>query len=209
MRASLLAAFVLVSACTVTAPDEDPVTGDDGTAMPTPEPDPDPSPAPDPDPDPGASDDDDCPPADMGSFDGLKDPSGLIDRMNPDDPESPAVRIVGGLLDEYSAIEIGLWDGYGAFLDSPAAPADYPIGGDDADPSTCGLCIEVTWKKGEVERRLFATGGAVSIESVDGRLTGSADSLSFEEFDADDQEVTGGCRALVRHVAFDVALETQ
>lgn len=212
---SLLAAVLAASACTVTASDGDPDMagdGEGGTATPTPEPDPDTGTEPDPDPDPGAGSDDDddgCPPADMGGFDGLKDPSGLIDRMNPDDPDSPAVRLVNGLLDQYSAIEIGLWDGYGAFLDSPAAPGDYPIGGADADPSSCGLCIEFTWSKGEAAKRMFATGGALSVESVDGRLAGSGDSWAFEEFDEDDQVVAGGCHALVRHLAFDVALATQ
>jgi hypothetical protein len=183
------------------------MTGDDGSAMPTPDPAPDPGPAPDPDPDPDPGATDTCPPMNLGRIDALKDPSATIDRMDPDDPESPAVRWLDALLDADSALELGLWDGYGAFAESAAAPGDYPIAGDDADPTSCGLCFEVTVTKGDAVHRMFATGGALSLESVDDDLTGSADAVSLEEVDEDGAIVAGGCRALIEHMAFDVPLE--
>jgi hypothetical protein len=146
---ALFAACLLAAACTVTAPDEDPITGDDGsggTDMPTPDSDSDSDPDPDPDPDPGA---DGCPADDLGTVDGLKDPSATIDRMDPEDPESPAVRQLTGLAAPDVVFELGLWDGYGAFADSPAAPGDYPISGDEADPDNCGLCVELRMTAGE------------------------------------------------------------
>ncbi len=203
---SLFAALLLVSACTVAAPDEeDPTSGDDGSATPTPDPDPDPDPAPDPDPDPGATDD--CPPDDIGTVDSLKDPSATIEHQDPADESTPAVRLLHGLIDPYSELDLGLWEGWGAFAGAAAAPGDYPIAGDDADPASCGLCIEVWVTRDESEHRMVATGGGVSIESVDGRLTGSATDVVLEEFDDDDQPVAAGCRSRIDRLVFDAALE--
>jgi hypothetical protein len=201
------ALLLLLSACTAAAIEDGADTDDDGTAMPTPDPDPDPGsdPDPGPDPDPGAVDT--CPPDSFGTIDSLKDPSATIDRMDPNDPDSPAVRQLSGLLDPYSELELGLWDGWGAFLDSPAAAGDYLIEGDDADPASCGLCLEVGVTKEDTEHRMVATAGAVSIASVDGNLTGNATDVTLEEFDEDDQPVTGGCRARITRLVFDAPLE--
>lgn len=203
----LLAALLLASACTVSALDEDPMSGDDGTAMPTPDPDPDPDPVPDPDPDPDPGATDTCPPANLGSVDSLKSPSATIDHMDPDDPESPAVRWLDALIDAETALELGLWDGYGAFAENGPEPGDYPIAGDDADSTSCGLCFEVTVTRGETVHRMFATGGVLSLASVDGNLTGSASTVSLEEIDDGGAVVAGGCRALIEHLAFDAPLE--
>lgn len=206
MRACLLAAVLLASACTVSAPDEDPMSGEDGSdGTMTPAPDPDPDPVPDPDPDPGATDD--CPPDDMGTVDTLKNPSATIEHEDPNDESTPAVRLLYGLVDPYSELELGLWEGWGAFADSKAAPGDYSIAGADADPANCGLCIEIRYQKDAAEHRLFATGGAVSIESVDGNLKGSASDLQLEEFDDDDQRVSGGCHGRIDRLVFDAPLE--
>jgi hypothetical protein len=211
MRATLFAALVLAfSACTVTATD-DPMMGDDGsdgTDTPTPDPgsDPQPDPDPDPDPDPGAEPST-CPPMNMGSIDTLKDESATIDWSDPDDPDSPAVRWLDGLIDPDSALQIGLWDGFGAFAEFPPEPGDYGINGDDDTPEACGLCFEVTVSKGDVVHRMFATGGTLSLTSVDDNLTGSASTVSLEEFDESGALVEGGCRALIEHLAFDAPLE--
>jgi hypothetical protein len=210
MRAFLFAALVLAfSACTVSATDDSMMgdDGSDGTDTPTPDPgsDPTPDPDPDPDPDPGATDT--CPPMNLGRIDSLKDESATIDWTDPDDPESPAVRWLDGLLDPDSALQIGLWDGYGVFSDLPLEPSEYPIVGDDADPESCGLCFEVMVSKKDVVHRMFATGGVLTFESVDDNLTGSASTVSLEEFDENGAYVEGGCRALIEHVAFDAPLE--
>ena len=204
MRA-LLALVFLSSACTAAAIGDDPADQDSpSTPDPDPAPDPDPDPGADPDPDPGEADA--CPPSDLGTVDTLKGATAFIDRMDPDDPESPAVRLLSGLAGPDDAVELGLWDGYGAFLASPAAPGDYPIGGDDADPDTCGICLELRRTAGEVEHRLFATGGGLSLESVDGDLTGSATTLRFEEVDGEGELVPGGCTATITRLVFDTPL---
>ena len=207
MRVSLLAALVLLSsACTAAAVGDEPGQGDDGSDgadMPTPDPGSDP----DPDPDPGADEDvDDCPPDNLGTVDGLKDPTAFIDRMDPDDPESPAVRILSGVAAPDVEFEIGLWDGYGAFAESPAAAGDYPITGDDADPDTCGICVELSMTVGEVEHRLVATGGAISIASVDGNLEGTGTTLLFKEVDGEAEFISGGCTSAITRVLFDAPL---
>jgi len=206
----LLAAILFASACTVSGSDEDPTSGDDGsdgTTTPTPDPGPDPDPAPDPDPDPDPGATDTCPPMNMGRFDSLKDPSATIDHTDPDDPDSPAVRWLDALLDADSALELGLWDGFGAFAQYPPEPGDYPIAGDDDSPTTCGLCVEVTVTRGDVVHRMFATGGGLTLDSVDDNLTGSLTTVSLEEFDDSGNLVEGGCRALIEQLSFDAPLE--
>lgn len=209
MRLSMLLAALSLSACTAAAAG-DPIAGEDGsdgTDTPTPDPGPDPGPDPDSDPrpDPGAEEDG-CPPDDLGTVDALKEASAFIDRMDPDDPDSPAVRILSGVPAPDVEFEIGLWDGYGAFADSPAAPGDYPITGDEADPDNCGICVELRMMAGEVEHRLIATGGAISIDSVDGDLEGSGTTLSFKEVDGDGELVSGGCASSITRILFDAPL---
>ena len=207
MRVSLLAlAVLLFPACTAAAVGDDPSAGDDssdGTDMPTPDPGSDP----DPGPGPGADQDgDDCPPDSLGTVDGLKDPTAFIDRMDPDDPESPAVRMLSGVAAPDVEFEIGLWDGYGAFAESPAAAGDFPITGDDADPDTCGICVELSMTVGEVEHRLVATGGTISIASVDGTLQGSGTTLVFQEVDGEAEFISGGCSSAITRVVFEAPL---
>jgi hypothetical protein len=209
MRAFLFAALVLLfSACTVSGTD-DPMMGDDGsdgTDSPSPDPGSDPGSDPDPDPDPGA-DPSTCPPMNLGRIDPLKDESATIDWMDPDDPDSPAVRWLDGLVAPDSALDLGLWDGYGIFAEVPLEASEYPIAGEDADPETCGLCFEVTVTSGDTVHRMFATGGVLTLESVDDNLTGSASTVSLEELDESGAHVEGGCRALIENLAFDAPLE--
>ncbi len=206
MRASILAAVLLSSACTVAGIEDDPLSGD-GTTTPTP--DSDPGSDPDPDPDPGAGPpSSDCPPSDLGTLVDLKDPYAVIDHLDSEDPDSPAVRLYFAGVDEHSQIEVGLWDGFGGFAESPAAPGSYPIAGEDADPTLCGLCIELTVTTGDVERHLFATGGAVDVGAVDTLIEGSGTAVSLEEIDDDKEFVDGGCRALIDRVEFSAPLES-
>ncbi len=111
------------------------------------------------------------------------------------------------MLDADSTFELGLWDGYGAFAQYPPEPGDYPIAGADESPTTCGLCFEVRFARGAASHRMFATGGVLSLESVDGNLTGNATTVSLQEFDEDGAIVEGGCGALIEHVSFDAPLE--
>ena len=202
VRALALAALVL-AACTVAAPEEDPIMGDDGSGdSGTPPADDDPRPTgPDPDPEPDA-----CPPSDLGIIDTLKSATATIDYSVPDDPESAAWRRLSGLVDPDVAFSIDLWDGYGAFEDSMAAPGDFPIADSDADPATCGLCVELTMTVGEVVHWMAATSGSISLESVDGDLKGSGQTISFIEVDDSDDEVESGCKVRIDRVVFDAPL---
>lgn len=211
MRVSLLALVLLFSmlpACTVAAiGDDSPEDDGSGEPMADPDfdPDPSPDPSPDPDPDPGAEYD--CPPSDIGIVDSLKDPLATIDYSDPDDPESAAWRRLSGIAAPDVELSIDLWDGYGAFADGNAAPGDYPIAGEDTDPASCGLCIELVMTVGEVDHRMAASGGSLSLESVDERLAGNGETLSFVEVDDSGDAVEGGCKASIDRVVFDAPLE--
>lgn len=199
-------AALSLAACTVAAPEEeDPIMGDDGsdgTGSPG-----DPSPDPDPDPDPGTGNTDDCPPSDIGIIDSLKEEQAFIDYTDPDDPDSAAWRGLSGLVTPDDQLRIELWDGYGAFAEAQAEPGDYPIAGEDADPATCGICIEMTMTVGEVAHRMAATGGSLSLESVDGDLKGSGQTIPLREVDENDDLIPGGCSAMIERVVFDAPLE--
>jgi hypothetical protein len=208
MRSIAFLAILTLSACTVAAIGDD-SPEDDGSSGTDPDFDPDPDPEPgsgsDPDPDPG--DTDLCPPSDLGIVDSLKDVLATIDYSDPEDPGSAAWRRLSGIAAPDVELSIDLWDGYGAFADGNAAPGDYPIAGDDTDPGSCGLCIEVEMTVGEVAHRMAASGGSLSLESVIGRLTGSGETISFVEVDDSGNPVEGGCKASIDRVVFDAPLE--
>lgn len=151
-------------------------------------------------------DPDGCPVGALGSVQTLKDLQGTLDPSDPEDPESPAVRTLTGRFGEVDSIEVSLYDGYGAFAESSAAPGSYPIDGDDADPATCGVCVYVYLTVGETEHSFLATSGLVELESVDGNLTGTASSLQFDELADFYTLEPDGCEASITDVAFDVAL---
>ena len=206
MRSIALLETLSLSACTVAAIGDDTLEEDDSAEPGTdPDFDPDPDPNPDPSPDPGAEYD--CPPDDLGIVDSLKDPLATIDYSDPEDTDSAAWRRLSGIAAPDVELSIDLWDGYGAFADGNAAPGDYPIAGDDTDPSSCGLCIEVEMTVGEVAHRMAASGGSLSLESVDDRLAGSGETLSFIEVDDNGAPLDGGCKASIDRVVFDAPLE--
>ena len=146
--------------------------------------------------------------ASIGAVDPLKEPHAILDLSDPEDPESQALRMLTGQIGPDEDFELGLWDGYGAFLESNAAPGSYPISGDDADPVSCGICLYLTITTGEIERLYLATAGALDLESVDGELTGVATGLRLDEVDDMLDFVPGGCRATIASVRFDVPLES-
>ena len=197
MRVSPLALVLLFSACTVAGIGEDPAADPDS--------DPGSDPDPDPDPDPGESDD--CPPSNLGIVDSLKDPVATIDYSDPDDLDSAAWRRLSGIAAPDVELSIDLWDGYGAFADGSAAPGDYSIAGEDTDPASCGLCIELAMTVGEVTHRMAASGGSLSLASVAERLAGSGETLSFVEVDDSGDSIEGGCKASIDRVVFDAPLE--
>jgi hypothetical protein len=149
-----------------------------------------------------------CPAGAIGSVMELKDLQATFDPSDPDDPDSPAVRTLSGRFGVVDSIEVQLFDGYGAFAESQAAPGSYPISGDDADPATCGVCVYLYLTVGEEEHSFLATSGLVELESVDDNLTGSATALDFDELEDLYTLDPDGCSASISDVAFDAALQS-
>lgn len=149
-----------------------------------------------------------CPAGEMGAVAALTEAEAYNDPA--DDTEGgPRMRYLWGVIDETTDFEIDLYDGYGAFKSAPAAPGTYTIQGEDADPIDCGLCVYVNIVTDDWYYPLQATGGTVTIESVDGRLKGTASGLTFKELsDADEgymEESDGGCGATIESIPFDSA----
>ncbi len=151
----------------------------------------------------------DCPAGALGSILELKDLEGTVERIDPEDPGSQAVRTLSGRFGEVDSIEVQLYDGYGAFSESSAAPGSYPIDGADADPAQCGVCVYLYLSQGDAVHTYLATSGLVELESVDGNLTGSAVSLELEELATFTSLEPDGCEASIDDISFDAPLATQ
>jgi hypothetical protein len=144
-----------------------------------------------------------CPSGEMGAVASLGEAEAFNDPLE-DSETGPRVRYLWGTIDETTEFEIDLYDGYGAFKAAPAAPGSYTIQGEDADPLDCGLCVYLTFATDEWYWSLQATGGTVQIDTVDGRLKGTASGLTFKELsDVDEGYMEGGCAATIDSVPFD------
>lgn len=145
-----------------------------------------------------------CPSGEMGAVASLADPEAYDDPL--DEEEGGArVRYLWGSIDEATGFEIDLYDGYGAFADAPAAPGSFTISGDDADPELCGLCVFMWIDTEEWSYFLQADSGSVTVETIEGRLKGSASSLTFKEIGDEGTYLEGGCSATIDSVPFDAA----
>lgn len=147
-----------------------------------------------------------CPAGEMGAVASLTDPEAYNDPLE-DAADGPRVRYLWGNIDETTGFEIDLYDGYGAFKSAPAAPGTYTIQGEDADPIDCGLCVYLWIDTDEWSYALQATGGSITIDTVDGKLKGSASGLAFQELSDTGEgymeEADGACSASIESVPFD------
>ena len=147
----------------------------------------------------------DCPSGAMGAVASLSDPEAYNDPL--EEEGGPRVRYLFGGITDSTGFELDLYDGYGAFADTPAAPGTYTISGDDADPEACGLCVYLWIDTDEWSYFLQADSGTVTVTTVDGKLEGSASSLTFKEVGDEGTYLEGGCSATVDSVPFDAAYE--
>jgi hypothetical protein len=145
-----------------------------------------------------------CPAGEMGAVSALTDAEAYSDALEEAE-DGPRVRYLWGGINDTSGFEIDLYDGYGAFKDAAAAPGSFTIGGEDADPELCGLCVYMWLDTDEWSYFLMADGGSVTLETVDGRLKGSASSLTFKEIGDEGDYMEGGCSATIESVPFDAA----
>ena len=99
-------------------------------------------------------------------------------------------------------IELGLWDGLGAFKNGTAHIGTFTIAGEDAVFSTCGVCVRAVGDKGASgSKEYFATGGTVNVTAMgtDGQqLAATLSNLTMVEVDPTTHKpVASGCAATV------------
>jgi hypothetical protein len=148
-----------------------------------------------------------CPAGEMGAVASLTDPE-AYDEPLEEAADGPRARYLYGSINETTGFEIDLYDGYGAFASAPAAPGSFTIGEADADPENCGLCVYMWIDTDEWSYFLQADGGTVTVEEVDGKLKGTASSLTFKELGDEGGYMEGGCAGTIDSVAFDTAYTT-
>ena len=107
-------------------------------------------------------------------------------------------------------LSIDIYDGLAPFNPDRKTLTNHVLAGDDLNYETCGLCLFVLEldEFSDTQRMYFVTGGTVTLTSVEGRLTGTASNLAFEEVtvDPDDYHTTpvpGGCKSSIKSVSFD------
>jgi hypothetical protein len=148
-----------------------------------------------------------CPTGEMGAVASLTDPEAYNDPAGDSTDGPPRTRYLWGTINDTTDFEIDLYDGWGIFKDTPAAPGTFTIQGEDADPIDCGLCVLVNIWTDDWYYPLQATGGTVTIEEVDGKLKGTASGLTFQELSDTDEgymdESDGGCGASIESIPFD------
>jgi hypothetical protein len=111
----------------------------------------------------------------------------------------------------YDELEIQLWVGYGA-LSGGLAAGTYNITGDELRYSTCGVCVFINTDRSDPETYVddyFATGGSITLDSVNGTLAGSVNGLSFEHVvfaDGDSVPVGDGCVTILDGASFSAPL---
>lgn len=159
---------------------------------------------------------------DLGTLDPV--PSAQAFQRAQDDPpvgndDAKWIQLLGAAAggEKPDVLAIELWDGFGAFDGGDVAIGDFTIAGVETAVATCGVCVyiwaDATLADGEVldkEKEYIATGGMVTIDSIEGNLTGSVSNLTFTEINASSTEGTpleGGCETAITSGTFDVLIE--
>jgi hypothetical protein len=110
-------------------------------------------------------------------------------------------------------LDIQLYNGLGVFP-TGITPGTYALAGPDLDYSSCGLCVLI-YENIDAQTNYrgvyMATGGTVTLTSVDGNFAGSADHLTFEHVNIDANTLIStpdpdGCPSAVDNVTFYVPL---
>jgi hypothetical protein len=134
------------------------------------------------------------------------------------DPATPdAISFQGDLNADATpdVLQIELVSGYGVFLEG-VTTGTFPLADDELNYATCGLCVRVFTDVedggGHAMQQYFATGGTVTITSIDPNITGTVTDVDFVEVTVATDgtytttPVTDGCSTAVASTAFDVAV---
>src|SRR5690606_20868818 len=132
-------------------------------------------------------------------------------------PDDPQTYFVFGGVGDMDLVELDLWDGYGVFTtteDRRVLPGTYTIEGDEAVVATCGICFfllgDVDQGAGTTQGIYIATAGTLVLESIDGDVTGSAESITVTQVDpVTGEHLSGGCTATFPSIAFSAPIPPQ
>jgi hypothetical protein len=112
-------------------------------------------------------------------------------------------------------VEVTMWDGLGTFKDG-IKEGTYDIKGDDLDYKYCTLCVVLYDQVnlfGGNRGWYMATGGSLTLTSVDGNLTGSLANLTFQHVYEDNGGHSvpwaDGCTTSVTGLGFDTEIVEQ
>jgi hypothetical protein len=114
-------------------------------------------------------------------------------------------------------LQLELYAGAGAFSDGEVTTGTFQITGPELQYETCGVCVkirvdtEVVGGNLSYEQEYLATGGTVTVSSINGRLTGSMSNITFErvqiEYPSGHSTPTpDGCESNLDGVTFDYAI---
>jgi len=126
-----------------------------------------------------------------------------LTNVTPDDSNLPdEMFATGDLNTDVDGVAIDLWDGYGVFANG-LAPGTYTLAGDELDPATCGLCVNLytDYDGNAVTDFYFATGGTVTITSVD-PLAATLSDVTFQHVDSNGAPVGDGCTSHITSATF-------
>jgi hypothetical protein len=98
---------------------------------------------------------------------------------------------------------IRLVPGKGVFAGGLAA-GTYPIGGVDANFTTCGLCTNIVADVTNTgpAKFYYASSGTVTVNTVTAPITGTVQNLAFGEIDISTGAVNGPCTASITSASF-------
>jgi hypothetical protein len=102
---------------------------------------------------------------------------------------------------------IELWSGWGAFPNQ-VTTGTFPLTGDDGSYQTCGACVYIRGDvvgPGTSNGFWMATGGTLTLTSIEGNLTGTLSNVTFAHMASGTQTVPAndGCDTSLESVAFD------
>jgi hypothetical protein len=142
----------------------------------------------------------------------------LADQADNPPPDPQTFFIIGGI-GGMDAVELDLWDGYGAFsgateAEKRVAPGTYEVTGDETAIVTCGVCFFLYGNfdtvSMTVEKAYLAVSGSVTVdEPIGPNLSGNGTDLVFREIDDQSQiggTLDGGCEVRVPSIQFTAPL---
>ena len=104
-------------------------------------------------------------------------------------------------------LQLDLWDERGAFV-GDVVPGTYSLAGAEVSVETCGVCAFVLGDFAPpAEQFFFATGGTITIDTVEPTLAGSLANVTLAQIDgATGAPVTDGCATTITAAEFSATV---